>query len=255
MKTNSEDKKKSSSDQLNNSCVVSTIAVAITFVVLLLTAFIAVYLVLCPKNMDEKGFAFIGQSLLPLWGTWIGTVLAFYFSKNNFEAASKSNMDLLNRLSEKDERLVKISVKEVMIPKPQIMSFNCENGDGDKPLEEILKDEHSRYVILDSNNIAKCVIHRSIVLDFIYHPEEQEKRVKVLKDTLKDLLNSEEPKIKNTIENSIEFVPESANLLEAKNKMESVEGCSDVFVTKTGQKNEPVLGWITNTIIFKKTAI
>ena len=29
--------------------------------------------------------------LLPLIGTWVGTVLAYYFSKDNFEAASKTD--------------------------------------------------------------------------------------------------------------------------------------------------------------------
>ena len=34
-------------------------------------------------------------SLLPLLGTWVGTVLAYYFSKDNFEAATKSTRDNL----------------------------------------------------------------------------------------------------------------------------------------------------------------
>src|SRR5271155_1830489 len=29
-------------------------------------------------------------SVLPLLGTWVGTILAYYFSKENFEAATKS---------------------------------------------------------------------------------------------------------------------------------------------------------------------
>lgn len=34
-------------------------------------------------------------SVLPLLGTWVGTVLAFYFSRENFEAANKSVQDLV----------------------------------------------------------------------------------------------------------------------------------------------------------------
>jgi hypothetical protein len=31
--------------------------------------------------------------------------------------------------------------------------------------------------------------------------------------------------------------------------MESLPKCQDVFVTKNGSKDDPVVGWITNTII------
>ncbi len=41
-------------------------------------------------SKNERNLDFIGQSLLPIWGTWVGTVLAFYFGKSNFDAASKS---------------------------------------------------------------------------------------------------------------------------------------------------------------------
>lgn len=49
--------------------------------------------VLKDENRVERAFQilqYVFGALLPLWGTWIGTILAFYYSKDNFESASKS---------------------------------------------------------------------------------------------------------------------------------------------------------------------
>ena len=55
------------------------IALIITALVVGTTVFVAVYLLLTNSGSSDKPLSFIGQTLLPLWGTWIGTVLAFYF--------------------------------------------------------------------------------------------------------------------------------------------------------------------------------
>src|SRR5205823_8752413 len=41
--------------------------------------------------------------LLPVIGAWVGTVLAFYFGKENFEAASKSAASLVRQLSPREK--------------------------------------------------------------------------------------------------------------------------------------------------------
>jgi len=37
--------------------------------------------------------------IIPLLATWIGTVLAFYFGRENFEAASKQYKSIINQLT------------------------------------------------------------------------------------------------------------------------------------------------------------
>jgi hypothetical protein len=39
----------------------------------------------------ESASSKVMDSTLPLYGTWVGTILAFYFSRNSFEAASSAN--------------------------------------------------------------------------------------------------------------------------------------------------------------------
>ena len=50
-------------------------------------------------------------------------------------------------------------------------------------------------------------------------------------------------------ETSFATVSESATLADAKQKMKETPNGQDVFVTKRGTKNEPVLGWLTNVRI------
>jgi len=43
------------------------------------------------------------SSVLPLLGTWVGTILAYYFSKENFEAATKSVTELAKQLTPQEK--------------------------------------------------------------------------------------------------------------------------------------------------------
>jgi hypothetical protein len=67
------------------------------------TVFVAGYLLLTNSGSSDKPLSFIGQTLLPLWGTWIGTVLAFYFGKANFEAATQSYKDAIKTLTPEEK--------------------------------------------------------------------------------------------------------------------------------------------------------
>ncbi len=51
------------------------------------------------------------NALLPLLGTWVGTVLAFYFSRENFKSAQESVRHLAERLTPQ-ERLRRVPVAE-----------------------------------------------------------------------------------------------------------------------------------------------
>jgi hypothetical protein len=65
----------------------------------------------------EKQFAYVKDVLtivLPLIGTWVGTVLAFYFSRENFVAAAQQTADLVRQLTP-GERLQSIAVTEAML--------------------------------------------------------------------------------------------------------------------------------------------
>jgi hypothetical protein len=51
------------------------------------------------------------------------------------------------------------------------------------------------------------------------------------------------------------FLPVTATLEEVRQLMLDNDICQDTFITKTGNKDEKVEGWITNNLIIEKTEL
>ena len=236
------------------------IALIITGLVVGVTVFIAIYILYNPvKNTDGSvsiNLSFIGQTLLPLWGTWIGTVLAFYFGKANFEAATKSVQDAMKSMSP-EEKIAKLLVKDVMVPLKDILYLDYDT-ESPKLINEIMKypqfEPYKRFAVFDKSKVVKFMIHRSTFFQFIYLKYSEQKAKGETPDTetltLADLLTTTDEKLKNTLTRGIGFIPLDANLLDAKRVIDATDECQDVFVTQTGKASEPVLGLITNNRIF-----
>jgi hypothetical protein len=228
----------------------NTIAKIVTWVVVGATLAIA-GLSLWLHTDKTEALSFIGQSLLPLWATWFGTVLAFYFTKENLDAANKSTEKLLNKLTDGEQKLQSRSVLSVMKPVKEIKPLYL-NLHGDKPLSEIIKMEEfklfNRFPVFNSEAEKKidCIIHRLVMIEYLYELPEAEKTLK----TLNDFLTGNKD-IREKLKDSAGFVSETATLLDAKTEMERRENCEDVFVTQTGKNSEKVFGWITDNDIYE----
>jgi hypothetical protein len=250
-----------STEKLSSWASRNLIALIITGLVVSVTVFIAIFILYNPvKNTDGTvsiNFPFIGQTLLPLWGTWIGTVLAFYFGKANFEAATKSYQDVIKNLSP-EEKIAKLLVKDVMLPLKDILYLDYDT-ESPKLINDILKypqfEPYSRFAVFDKNKVVKFMIHRSTFYLFIYFKYTELKAQGKTPDTdnltLADLLACTDEKIKNTLTRGIGFIALNANLLDAKRVIDATEECQDVFVTESGKALKPVQGLITNNRIFQ----
>jgi len=234
------------------------IAILITGLVVGVTIYIAVFLLYSPNKSGEINTSFIGQTLLPLWGTWIGTVLAYYFGKVNFEAATKSYRDVIDKLTP-DEKIAKLLVKDVMIPINLIvyLDYDTEN---ENPISDILKypqfEKYSRFAVLDQKKAIKNMIHRNTFFEFVFlKVSEGKNNNEINKLKLKDLLNETNDSIKNTLTRGYGFVSINSTLLDAKKAIDSIAECQDVFITETGKPSEPVLGLVTNNMIFEKAKV
>ncbi len=122
-------------------------------------------------------------SILPLVGTWIGTVLAFYFAKENFESASRATKEILGY----EDKLRSIPLKNVMIPLDKMAIFKlgeevaiskAEKGKYIVPgneddisivrmLDFLSEKNHNRLPILSNDGKAKYVIHVSTLDRFL----------------------------------------------------------------------------------------
>lgn len=190
------------------------------------------------------------NSLLPLLGTWVGTVLAYYFSRKNFESASQSVERMVTLTTE--QKLGQMSVEKEMIRLPQITLHQISAGKS--PKDSLLKDllskiggKITRIPIVDANGVALYIVHQSGLYKFLAEQALAGKTpAEIEKLTLQDLVNDAE--LKNWVAN-IAYVSEQASVADAKSKMERQTGCQDLIVTKTGSKDEPMLGWMTNVDI------
>jgi hypothetical protein len=188
-------------------------------------------------------------SVLPLLGTWVGTILAYYFSKENFEAATKSVTELAKQLTPQ-EKLRSALATDKMIPRSQ-MYFKVLPADK-LALVDILKDleqakKGNRIPILADNGEAMYILHRSIIDKFLADSARGGKpAAEIGALTVADLLRDARL---DTVARSFDTIRSDATLADAMEAMGKVGNCQDVFVTQTGKKDEPVQGWITNVII------
>jgi hypothetical protein len=192
-------------------------------------------------------------AVLPLFGAWVGTILAFYFGKENFEAATRSVTNIAKAVGFM-EKLKEIKVKDKMIRREDMSVIA--KPDNDIPqikLTDILNTISSaskgvRLPILNDKDNPVYMIHRSVVDQYLAaqalsKPPPADLSALTLNDFLADKT------LKDMVEKSFTAIKEDATMAEAKNAMDRTPNCQDVFVTKGGTIQEPVIGWITNVII------
>src|SRR5689334_7338076 len=91
------------------------LAITVTLASLVGVIALGITVILLGKNKDQSVVAKdVLSTMLPLIGTWVGTVLAFYFSKANFEAAQQSVAAMAKQVSGQ-EKLKSIPVSSKMI--------------------------------------------------------------------------------------------------------------------------------------------
>jgi hypothetical protein len=209
----------------------------------------AIVLIAAPSDQFEKASQLVFNSLLPLLGTWVGTVLAYYFSSKNFESASESVERLVNLTTE--QKLGQMFVEKEMLRVPDITTYEIPSGKTPKDvlLTEVTKKlggKITRVPIVDDKSVLQYIVHQSGLFKFIASQAIAGKAANIDELTLQDLIDDAE--LKNWISNIV-FVSEQASVADAKSKMEQQPGCQDLVVTKTGKKEDPMIGWMTNVDI------
>jgi hypothetical protein len=116
----------------------------------------------------------------------------------------------------------------------------------------------TRIPIFASGGSLSCLLHKSLIHEYMTKTaiEAADASPPSPADydhlTLADVLGSD--KDRKTIQESQAFVAPGSTIGEAKNAMQRIEGCQDVFVTERGDSNGKVIGWLTNGIITRAIA-
>ncbi len=209
----------------------SWIAFIITVVSVALVVVVCIIMVLKPGDVDA-GTKILG-TVLPVVGTWVGTILAFYFGKENFESAAKSVGDLAKQLSPLD-RLRGIPVKSKMIPSDK-MFYKPDPIDDLKIIDVIneLKSKNvgDRIPVLTDKLVAKYIIHRSEIDKYVASKAMDSGNASNVAALTFANLFTDNPEMKNLFATSFATVNQNATLADAKAAMEQTKNCEDVFVT------------------------
>lgn len=216
------------------------------------------------KNDYKDTMQLLLSSLLPLFGTWVGTVLAFYFSKENFEAASQGTLDVVRSIS---QRLVSTKITDAWMPRSRMTTLDLPAG---AKLEDVVADNVaakfdnvgangqriSRLPILDSSGKFVAFLHRGVWTEMLATALRQSAGGLDMKTaTLGSMLTAAYPLGKASqnygdfIRSAAGFVGRDRSVADAKALMEGLPGCQDIIVTDHGKSDEPVAGWISNVDI------
>jgi hypothetical protein len=222
---------------------------------------------ICKDKFDnaKEVLQILFATILPLFGTWIGTILAFYFSKENLAAANRTVEQLVNTITS-DKKLASIKARDVMISIEKLTYKEYKTGTNDKTLNlkidflDFLNQKGiSRIILLDEKKVAKYVLHRSIIESFIaeqyFTSQTATTSTAPQALTFDDLKLKGNENVKAVLRDGVKFIKEDANLSDAKTLIQNYSACNDVFITKTGLETEPVLGWITDKTIAESSIV
>ena len=241
----------------------SSIGLIALAIVMIIAACIASVTESDAKILTETA-KYVFSALLPLLGTWVGTIIAFYFSTKSFETASESVLKTVKDVQK--ERLETYIAGQTMRPYDQIEKVELDDSNPNTMLDVKLEEHFARKlsrkitripVFTKSDHVAQYMIHGSVLYEF-FSEIQSDSPQQFQKDqaTLKNLIEYKNGKYKPIISATFAFVGKTATLAAAKSAMERIgsqtnEPCQDVFVTETGNEKEGVLGWLSDKRIEK----
>jgi hypothetical protein len=179
-------------------------------------------------------------AVLPIFATWVGTVIAFYFTSANFQQAAKIAREATTAA------VPQSSVLDRMIPYDKVAKIERPRAEArEVHMDDVVKlfsPPVTRVIVFDHATRQPIFIIRQkrVPADWLQNPAAHTID-EYLKQTVEGRPNAEDAA-------QFEFIVQTANLDEARTKMTSAN-CVDLFVTASGQKTQPVLGWLTDDLV------
>lgn len=227
---------------------IGTLAIAILAVALIIAFYKLALDVEIPNNpipaKIDSLLMGIFTSVLPIFATWVGTVLAFYFTKESFRQAAQSSLEAVQGVKPQPlaiERMIQYDhIGKIVEGEIKAPDGTTEIKTEEIPMTEIFNrftDATTMCLIFDKKKTPLYIIRNKTP------PMPNEWRAdkgsgKKISDYLMhhDGNNAKDAK-------KFDFLARNATLEAARTKMATMDG-DDLFITETGAASEPVLGWI-----------
>lgn len=226
-------------DRASTQAILAFMIVVIGFVGI----FILSGIIIGSGSGSTENAKFVFNALLPLIGTWVGAILAFYFGKDNFETAAQVSL-------RSQDKLRSTLVKNVMILKSNLYYVDDETRTLISTLEGLNEKKLRRLPVLDKTGKPLYMVYAEGILEFLYRTEEN-KGKDLNQLNFKDLSNHKSSAGQPDLKRPFVRVEENATLADAKVAMDGVPNCRDVFVVK----DDLVIGYLTNNDITKNAVV
>lgn len=177
-------------------------------------------------------------STLPVFSTWVGTVLAFYFTNESFRQAAATAHAAVNT----DDSL-EATRAGTMVPYAQIVRYDMKpdpkGRDAKVAAEDILISEIQK--LFKPPGIMRAVIFddKKIPVFIIRHDKSFDDN-STAAATLKTYLAN--PAARDAASN-FSWTSASASISDVRRLLQ-LRRVTDVFITQNGRNDEPTLGWI-----------
>jgi hypothetical protein len=225
--------------------ILATIILVFSFIGIIIIAYLAIF-----SSRGDNAMQILNITL-PVFASWVGTILAFYFGRENFESANKQIREIITRMT--PEELEKIPVTDLMRKYSDTARFKIPESKGDSDItlndiRSIYNERTTRLPVVNPDDSPKYMIHKSRTDEFIVGPPKQEDPDTTLQQFIED---RKKTNLEFGLNKGFIVVSENTTIADAKAKMDSIALCQDIFVTKGGTEKEPLTGWISNNRLGK----
>lgn len=184
---------------------------------------------------------YVMASVLPLVGTWVGAVLAYYFGGSNLTAGHKAALDGFTA-AQAGTVNVTTTASDLMLSREDMPAISVADPSAADNLT--LSDLAASVNASPAQRMPILVAETPA---FVLHSGDLQRPPDDTLQTLSDLFGS--AVVKDRAQTFGVVAPE-AGVASVREAMRA-PGTRDVFVTETGRKDGKVVGWITDTKLAK----
>lgn len=182
--------------------------------------------------------------ILPVVASWVGTVLAYYFGRENFEAANQQVREMVQRLS--PEQLVTSPISSIMRSIHETIHIEIPEGKGDNDIklsslvEKLDGKLITRIPVVTQGKKPKYMIHESRIDKYLAEGGKANNSLEQF------IAAQKEQNFEFGINRGFVLVSEETTIADAKQRMEETSACQDIFISKKGTADESLTGWVSN---------
>ena len=193
------------------------------------------------KSMD------IFNITLPVFSSWVGTVLAFYYGRVNFESANDRVREMIDKLSPEERSTTPVGTIMRKLEDTTHITLTEAKGEAQTKLSEmraLLSGQVSRLPVISVTGAPRYIVHGSTINRYLAEGGSEN-------DSLADLVAKLGDKAAMGARCGFAIVGPKDSIERAKTRMESSPACQDIFVTADGGEQQPLVGWISNVRLAK----